>query len=211
MQEKVILIEDDKTQALILLHHLADLEFEVDHFFTAEEALEALEKDEYGLVLLDLLLPGMSGVEFLKTVRKTYTSMELPVIVISCQGSSRDFVQGLKNGANDYISKPFDMDVALARIQTHLKLQRLHHECVRNRELQAMQAMVVTYNHELNNKLAIALGQLDRGIVLGDELKLRQAQQTLEKLGDLIKKIKVASGKEISLVPYGKKKMVAID
>ncbi|MCY7570454.1 response regulator transcription factor, partial [Bacillus safensis] len=94
--------------------------YEVTVKETGIDGLQALEEDSFDLVLLDVMLPELSGLEVLRRVRKTNTAT--PIILITARGSVPDKVSGLDLGANDYITKPFDIEELLARIRAQLRL-----------------------------------------------------------------------------------------
>ncbi len=79
-----------------------------------------LRVQKFALVLLDIEMPGLSGFDVLKTLRLTYSPSELPVIMVTSRQQSRSIVDALRAGANDYITKPIDFAVAIARIETQL-------------------------------------------------------------------------------------------
>jgi DNA-binding response OmpR family regulator len=92
---------------------------------TAEDgrsALDIIASQPIDLVLLDVMMPGISGLEVLKEIRNTQSCVELPVIMVTAQNESFDVVEALSIGANDYVTKPIDFAVAVARIDTHLKI-----------------------------------------------------------------------------------------
>lgn len=88
---------------------------------SGEAALERIATTDITLVLLDIMMPGIGGIETLKRIRQTYSQEELPVIMATAKDASENVVEALELGANDYITKPIDLPVALARIQSHLK------------------------------------------------------------------------------------------
>jgi diguanylate cyclase (GGDEF)-like protein/PAS domain S-box-containing protein len=85
-----------------------------------KHALDLLEKQEFGLILLDIEMPGMSGLEVLKTVRQSYRPNELPIIMVTARQHSQSVADTLRLGANDYVTKPIDFTVVVARIETQL-------------------------------------------------------------------------------------------
>jgi class 3 adenylate cyclase len=92
-----------------------------------EEALRAIDGgDRFDLVLLDIMMPRMSGFEVCEQIRKKFLASELPVIMITAKNQVQDLVQGLDAGANDYLAKPFTRDEFLARVKTHLNLHRIN-------------------------------------------------------------------------------------
>ena len=88
------------------------------------EALTLLPQSNFDLVLLDVEMPGLSGFDVLAQLRATYSRTQLPVIMVTARTAGEDMVEALKIGANDYVTKPIDFQVALARIETHLAHKR---------------------------------------------------------------------------------------
>jgi sigma-B regulation protein RsbU (phosphoserine phosphatase) len=129
------------------------------------EALERLGQSPIDLVLLDVLMPGLDGLEVLRALRQTHAPTALPVIMATGRDGSDDIVRALELGANDYITKPLDMPVVLARVQTQLALkrsvqkildleERLRH---RNAELAAAnERLQRTHDHMRRDLLAAA-------------------------------------------------------
>ncbi|MEK4320733.1 response regulator transcription factor [Bacillus sp. FSL K6-3221] len=117
---KILVVEDEKKIARVLSLELEYEGYEVTVKETGMDGLQALEEDSFDLVLLDVMLPELSGLEVLRRVRKTNT--ETPIILITARGSVPDKVSGLDLGANDYITKPFDIEELLARIRAQLRL-----------------------------------------------------------------------------------------
>ncbi len=91
----------------------------------ANEALEQTRTTRFDLILLDMKLPGMSGMALLALLRKAHSALDVPIIVISGNGESGDVVSALQGGANDYITKPTDMAVVRARVKAQLALKQL--------------------------------------------------------------------------------------
>ncbi|MCY7493948.1 response regulator transcription factor [Bacillus safensis] len=117
---KILVVEDEKKIARVLSLELEYEGYEVTVKETGIDGLQALEEDSFDLVLLDVMLPELSGLEVLRRVRKTNAAT--PIILITARGSVPDKVSGLDLGANDYITKPFDIEELLARIRAQLRL-----------------------------------------------------------------------------------------
>lgn len=117
---KILVVEDEKKIARVLSLELEYEGYEVTVKETGMDGLQALEEDSFDLVLLDVMLPELSGLEVLRRVRKTNTVT--PIMLITARGSVPDKVSGLDLGANDYITKPFDIEELLARIRAQLRL-----------------------------------------------------------------------------------------
>ncbi len=112
----ILIIEDDESIHKILESILTLENYNVLNAYSGTEALMILEKNTPDLVLLDLMIPGLSGEELIKRIN------HLPIIVLSAKINSEDKVNCLLNGANDYITKPFDKEELLARIKVQLRL-----------------------------------------------------------------------------------------
>jgi len=122
MRRRILLVEDDPTLRQALTFNLSREGYEVTAAGNGEAALEAARNQRIDLVLLDLMLPGMSGVEVLRVMRRE--GIITPVIVVSAKGDEIDRVVGLKVGADDYITKPFSRPELLARIEAVLRRER---------------------------------------------------------------------------------------
>lgn len=91
---------------------------------TAEDgatALDLIGRESIALIILDIMMPGLSGIDVLRAVRRRFTNLEMPVIMATAKDQSEDIVQALDMGANDYVTKPLDFPVVLARVQSHLR------------------------------------------------------------------------------------------
>jgi len=138
-----ILLVDDEEEILDLLGDLLlKRNYNVLKAQSGELALELLRNNEVDLVLLDIMMKGMSGLSVLEIIRKDDKLKTISVIIVSALSDSNNRINGLSLGADDYISKPFDREEFLARINTHLKLQSLRKELLEkeraaNKELEA--------------------------------------------------------------------------
>ena len=109
-------------------NHLDDSRFELAFADDGDEALEQIENSPmFDLVLLDVMMPNMSGYEVCKKIREKYLASELPVIMVTAKNQVTDLVQGLNRGANDYLAKPFSKQEFLARVKTQLDLHHIFH------------------------------------------------------------------------------------
>lgn len=115
---KILVVEDDNDIANMESELLTRHNYEVDNAYSGTEALFWIEKQNYDLILLDLMLPGMSGEDLLKRVRETSS---IPIIAVSAKDDKLSRLTLLKEGADDYITKPFDTDELLVRIEVVLR------------------------------------------------------------------------------------------
>ncbi len=114
-RKKILIIEDHIDLAKILTLHLSDLDYEVKHADDGLKGLNLLENESFDLVILDLMLPGMDGLEICRRIRNqnNYT----PVLMLTSKSSEIDRVIGLEIGADDYVAKPFSVREVMARIK----------------------------------------------------------------------------------------------
>ena len=116
--KKILVVEDDMDIHNLIKNVLEKERYDVISAYSGTEALLLIEKKDLDLILLDLMIPGLSGEEIIKKVKN------IPIIVISAKISSGDKVNALSIGANDYITKPFDTNELLARIKVQLRLSK---------------------------------------------------------------------------------------
>jgi two-component system phosphate regulon response regulator PhoB len=127
MDKLDILVVEDEPDILELLRHVLEKDGHmVRTAETGEEALQKLRMATPQLLLLDLMLPGMDGLELCRRVRQNPDTRELPVIMLTARGEENDVVAGLNLGADDYITKPFSPRVLMARLQAVIR--RRHEE-----------------------------------------------------------------------------------
>lgn len=112
---KILIVEDDVNIHNIIEELLKRQDYDIYNAYSGSEAILLLEKEKYDLILLDLMLPAINGEEIIEKVEGT------PIIVLSAKSSSEDKVNCLMLGANDYITKPFDANELLARIEVQLR------------------------------------------------------------------------------------------
>lgn len=116
--DSILIIEDNKDVNLMLAESLTDAGYEVKSAFTGTDGIREIKIHEYSLVLLDLMLPYKSGDEILREMRQF---SETPVIVISAKDMVSTKIDVLRLGADDYITKPFDLEEVAARIESNLR------------------------------------------------------------------------------------------
>lgn len=118
---KILLVEDEEKLARFVELELTHEGYAVDKAFDGREGLEMVEGGGYDLLLLDIMLPGLNGLEVLRRLRKA--GSEMPVIMLTARDAVMDKVTGLDMGADDYVTKPFSIEELLARIRAALRKQ----------------------------------------------------------------------------------------
>ena len=153
-----ILVVDDEVFNLELLRRIFHRTCEVDIAHDGREALELLVQADYDVVLLDIMMPVLNGLDVLKIIRSTADMSEIPVILISAISDKHDVARGIRLGANDYITKPLDVDLVQARVSTQITLKKLSDErrkmIARLQSANEMKArMMQVASHDLKNPL----------------------------------------------------------
>lgn len=113
---KVLLVEDEKQMSMFIQMELTHEGYEVDAAYEGREALKKVENTEYDLILLDIMIPNLNGIEVCRRIRQfSY----VPIIMLTAKSDIPDKVLGLDTGANDYLTKPFAIEELLARIRVY--------------------------------------------------------------------------------------------
>ena len=120
----LLLVDDNEMNRDALSRRLRQRGFQVTLASDGREALALSGTTAFDLVLLDVEMPGLSGLDVLAELRRTRSATELPVIMVTARSEGADIVEAFGIGANDYVTKPIDFPVALARITTHLSHKR---------------------------------------------------------------------------------------
>ena len=136
---RILVADDEPINLRILTNQFSLLNYEVVPVSNGSRAVEILREDtHFDLLLLDLMMPGLSGFEVCHEIRKRYSLFELPILILTAKNQPRDFLAGLEAGANDYLPKPFDRRELLARVRTLLTLKRaVEHAIMHTRHLEA--------------------------------------------------------------------------
>ncbi len=120
-KEKILVVEDEEDILELVRYNLAREGYEVICAESGEDALRKARTAPVDLMVLDLMLPGMNGIEVLKALKKNEKTRNFPVIILTAKGEEADIVAGLELGADDYITKPFSTRILTARARTVLR------------------------------------------------------------------------------------------
>ncbi|MCX7015856.1 MAG: response regulator [Candidatus Sumerlaeota bacterium] len=146
--ERILIVDDDANSLEMLDQELQEAGFETRLCVSGEAALDAIRGGGIDLMLLDIMMPDVSGLDVLRRLREQCTMSDLPVIVVTAKDHSRDVVESLTLGANDYLIKPIDISVLLARVRTQLSLRRL---------IRMKDELVQIASHDLKGPLMIIM------------------------------------------------------
>ncbi|MCZ6627869.1 MAG: fused response regulator/phosphatase [SAR324 cluster bacterium] len=144
-QPHLLVVDDDNDILRIVQFFLSKQKFKVHTANNGEEALAVLEvHPDIDLILSDVMMPKLNGLELLKKVRSNKRYSEIPMILISAEGETSQKVTGLNMGADDFITKPFNFDELMARVRNHLRLRRLQKDLLHaNEQLQYRNQMLI--------------------------------------------------------------------
>jgi len=175
-KNNILIVDDEPVNVKVLQRKLEKNDYTVRMATNGFECLDEVAKEPPDIILLDIMMPEMDGVETCRRLKEDPATAKIPVIFVTAKMDRTDKISGLETGAIDYITKPIDMEETLARVRTHLRLQTMHAE---NMELQqrlgearrtaAIGNMTQGIAHNLNNLLGVVVGYLDL-------LKLRMNQ-----------------------------------
>jgi class 3 adenylate cyclase len=167
----LLVVDDNDMNCDMLSRRLTRRGYMVAVATDGQQALQMIDEHPFDLILLDIMMPGMSGLDVLKILRERYSVADLPIIMVTAKDQSEDIVEALKLGANDYVTKPLDFPVVLARTQTQLSLkqamQQIQHLAeqleLRNRFIRK------TFGRYLTDEVVTSLLDSPEGLQLGGE------------------------------------------
>ena len=140
--EKILIVDDEEDILELVGYNLAREGYKIIKALSGEKALRSSRLEIPDLIVLDLMLPGIDGLEVLKNLKKDSKTINIPVVLLTAKGEEADIVTGLELGADDYITKPFSPRILLARIRAVLRRQ---HE-----EIADLQAVIHIYDLEIH-------------------------------------------------------------
>lgn len=121
LKEHILIVEDEEDILELVSYNIAREGYQISGVTSGEEALKKVKSESYDLILLDLMLPGIDGLEVTKTLQNDSKTRNIPIIMLTAKGEEADIVTGLELGADDYITKPFSPRVLIARIRSVLR------------------------------------------------------------------------------------------
>ncbi|MCZ6634546.1 MAG: response regulator [bacterium] len=187
MAEKTILVVDDDPSVLIYLEQiLKDEGYRVLTAPQAEVALQLLEVERPDLLVLDIEMPGMSGLELLERIRRKKETAKIPAVFLTVKDTPSDEIKGLREGGVDYLGKdvltPDRVEILRYRFRNLFALQE-------NERLKGMLATIVAANHEINNPLMVIQGGADLLRLKGIVADHPEGGPVVERMGRACKKI----------------------
>lgn len=159
MAKKHILVVEDEEDILALLHYnLVREGFRVSLASTGEEGLEIIAGDRPDLVVLDLMLPGMDGLQVCRALKESTDTRNIAVVMVTAKGEESDVVTGLELGADDYVTKPFSPKILIARIRSVLRRKESAREPGSEQDVVHVDALVI---HPGRNEVTVRGAPVD--------------------------------------------------
>ena len=199
--DKILIVDDDITNIRVLQNYLSLENYRFDSATNGVRALEILEKERFDLILLDIMMPRMSGYEVLARIREQHTSYQLPVLMFTAGKQKLDVVTALQSGANDYLTKPIDRQELTARIKTQLSLSKAVATAIENATLANTDALTGLYNRRFmahsgnrefnsalrsNRPLSVIMLDIDRFKKINDTYSHAEGDKVLKHLAEII-------------------------
>ncbi|MBC7714524.1 MAG: response regulator [Rhizobacter sp.] len=185
----ILLVDDDQDMADYLISNLTNFGFNVHHLLSGVETLSYLKKNKTDLLLLDWNMPVMTGLDVLMEVRKVFSPSDLPIIMVTSINETKNIVSALSKGCNDYITKPVNIETVAARMQTQFSIKKLHDDNAAKFKLEAINEVITTLNHEINNPLFIALNHVRKASRREDYTQLDKVENALVRITNIVRQI----------------------
>ena len=167
----LLVVDDDEMNRDMLGRRLERRGYTVARAADGQGALAMIDSQTFDVVLLDIMMPGISGLEVLRRLRECHAMADLPVIMATAKDQSGDVVEALKLGANDYVTKPLDFPVVLARVETQLSLKRARQDIQQLAEQLAVRNQFIraTFGRYLTDEVVASVLDSPEGLRLGGE------------------------------------------
>src|SRR4051812_36331872 len=206
MAAPFILVVDDQPINVQLLKRKLEREgIRIATAYNGIEALDLVKKEKPDLILLDVMMPDMDGIEVCERLQASEDTRGIPVIFITARTTKASKLEGLNVGAVDYITKPIDLDETLARVQTQLRFVAINRQMVdlqrrleESRKAATIGAVTQGIAHNLNNLLGVVIGYLD--LVKAYYDKPEQVRKNAQHVEDAVQRIVVIIKQLSSLV-----------
>jgi|SRR3989339_173175 len=188
---KILIIDDDSSVVELLKINLESSGYQVNYIYDGKTALEIIEKEKYDLIILDIMLPEVNGYRICQYLRRKRTNFFTPIIILSAKDKLFDKMKGLRLGADDYISKPFDVQELVIKVDAILK--RTMHILSANplTYLPGNASIVQEVNSRLNNdeKFAFAYIDINNFKAYNDRYGFNKGDRVIKYVADSLRRI----------------------
>ncbi len=212
MNEQILIIDQNSSLRPLTYNELNKLGYDVSVHGDVTNVVTFIKGNRTDAILLNIDHMVSSYSELISEIRTNYSKLELPVLILGTDSHSDHLLDLMQLGANDYLFKPFDTSLIESRLNTHIELAKLHIELLNHREAEALKAMVVTFNHQINNALAIAFSKLSKIDKKHQEKEVINLNESLESIKSIVKEISRFTSKKPPIEKYiGDTKMYKIE
>ena len=184
-EHTLLVVDDNEMNRQLMSLQFRRAGYTVELAKDGYEALELIEARSYDLVLLDIMMPGINGLQVLEEIRKQHSLINLPIIMVTADDLEESIITSLKLGANDYLTKPLNLPVAMARIQTQLRLK----------ELATLKDEFVRFaSHDLKKPVIVMMdivSELQKSLVPGEQVAhdVPELIELINKTGDNMQQV----------------------
>ncbi len=189
---RILVVDDDVVSQSLVLRRLSKEGYETAGAQSGSEAIDMVEEAPPNLILLDLMMPGMSGLEVLERIREIREKSFLPVIMMSARTEVTDKVDAFTKGADDYVTKPFNFEELLARIRAQLRISELQRKLVDAERSRGVYEMAAAVCHELAQPLTVLIGYTQMLLRKADgenRRVLQQVHEAAQRSAEIVRKI----------------------
>jgi CheY-like chemotaxis protein len=202
---KILVVDDQPINVQLLKRKLEREGMQVIAAYSGQEALDLVAQEKPDLILLDVMMPEMDGIEVCQRLQSSEDTRPIPIIFVTARSSKEGKLEGLGVGAVDYITKPIDLDETLARVQTQLRFAAINREIVdlqrrllESRRAATIGAVTQGIAHNLNNLLGVVIGYLD--LIKASAEKPELVRKNAQNVEDAVQRIVVIIRQLSSLV-----------
>lgn len=150
MQSRILIVDDNPKNIQVLANHLTNDDYEVEYASNGKDAVHMIEKEDFDLILLDVMMPGIDGFETCRRIKKIESKKHIPVIFVTAKTDLDSLTLGFEYGGVDYVSKPFKADELLLRVSTHIELKKTRDKL--NYQNTFLEKKDVYFNEKLNTQ-----------------------------------------------------------
>lgn len=194
MNETILIIDDSETALLALRGLFERNKYKVLTCQYPKKALEILKETPPSCILVDYEMPELDGPAFCRIVKSDPTLRLMPIIVLTGTSQTEYLLNAIDAGADDFAEKSVDHRIILARVSAMIRKKELTEEVAKLRRIAGIRQIIATYNHEFNNPLTIALGNLAHLEVQVTDpsqmQRIKKVSESLQRMTDLVKRIR---------------------
>ena len=158
---KILIVDDVLVNTQLMANILNDMDYQTVELTNGDDAIKRVDEEEFDMVLLDIMMPGIDGIETCRQIKKNEKHKDLPIIFLSAKNDTDSIISGFAAGGQDYLTKPYNNEELLARISTHLELRENKRKLsIANAELAALETIKSDFLKVITQKLKQPLNNI---------------------------------------------------